>query len=164
MTVRKRKSKFEPKPQSLILKDENGHYLPNNDAARMYSEEDAISVFNDLANRLRTEDAMENPPFLSIQEIIRASPFSSTKFYAFAEKIDACKELFEDMINSLNSIINRKALEGNYHPTAAIWRHKQLRETDRQVIEQEVKEQPMFLPASKEQESLPEGEDSDDEG
>lgn len=153
--------------ETLIIQDHNGRFIKGNDANRKYSKEMAVNEFLRLEMNMRGEEAKQDPPYLSMQEVIMDSPFSSKVFYDLIKNFPECDEIHKDMINNLNAIIARKSLLGEYHATAAIWRHKQLHEVDRQVVEQEVKEQPMFnaLPPAKKQEALPEGkaDESEDE-
>ena len=149
----------------LVIRKPNGDLLPDYTPANKWQPDDAYELLANVIEEMTAEGAMDDPPYLSLEEIVmKALPFSRSTLQTLQKKSDAINEMVERIKGNLNAIINRGALTSKYHPTAAIWRHKQLGEVDRQVVEQEVKEMPMFgreLPPSKEQKSLPESKDSD---
>ena len=158
-----RKPKKKYKPQAMVIRDENGRWVKGADVHRQYSQEDIFNAFLDAIDRLYDEDDNGEAKYLSLQEVVRDMPFSWMSYHLYVKKYKECKAWSEEIKAGLNSIIARGSLTGKYHPTASIWRHKQLGEVDRQVIESEVKEQPLFskgLPSG-EKKSLPEGKDSE---
>lgn len=157
---KKESSFYERKPalEPTSIRDAGGRFIKGHDMNRKWTEDEAVAIFIDLANRTR------NGEFLTIQEIIMNSPFSPRMFDKMAEKYASCREIKEIMKNDILAIINRGGMEGTLNPATVIWRNKQLGEHDRQIVEQEIKEQPLFgaLPSA-EKKSLPEGKDSEKE-
>lgn len=157
---KKEGSFYERKPalEPSAIRGANGQFVKGHDMNRRWTKEEAIREFQLLEIRTR------NGEFLTIQEIIMNSEFSPRQFDLLADKYDECKELKETMVNSILAIINRGGMEGTYNPATVIWRNKQLGEHDRQIVETEHKEQPLFskkaLPPKQNKKSLPKGKDS----
>lgn len=72
--------------------------------------------------------------YLSIQEAVMHSPYGRRDFYYICERFKDLHSIKEDINDTIIANVNRKALEGDYNPTASIWRMKQLGERDKTEV------------------------------
>lgn len=94
-----------------------------------YPLEDCIVEFNKVI------DNAKKGKFLSIQEAIISTKYPRAIFYYLCNLHQDLDDLKKELNDIIIAIVNRKALEGDYNPTASIWRMKQLGETDKFVTE-----------------------------
>lgn len=72
--------------------------------------------------------------YLSIQEAVMLCPYSRQGFYYLCEKFEELDNIKKELNDIIIANVNRKALEGDYNPTASIWRMKQLGEIDSKEV------------------------------
>lgn len=96
----------------------------------IYTLEKEKPIFEDLVNRAK------NGEFLSIQEAVMHSPYERGIFYYLCDRFKDLDNIKRELNDIIIAIINRKALESEYNPTASIWRMKQLGEVDSREVTQ----------------------------
>lgn len=152
------------KPQEY-QRNELGHFIKGNDIARVYSKEDIIDEFISLAKRASEGE------FFTLEEVMQAAKFSVKKFQELVAEHPEAEELKQEIVNNINAHVARNAMENKLNPAMSIFALKQRGWTDRQVVEQEIKEQPLFqlrTPTSveeaqvDEQKKLPESDSFED--
>ena len=120
-----------------VERDEKGRILRGK-LAEKYTKEEAVELFWEIA-----EKCIEGE-FLSIQECQMASKLPPSTFYKLAEMYPEVEDAKRQMNDAIIATVNRKGLENKFNPTAAIWRMKNLGETDKKEVDMTVKEQPLF--------------------
>ena len=93
-----------------------------------YTLEGELPIFEDML-----EKAKEGK-YLSIQEAVMYSPYGRSSFYHLCDRFKELDSVKEDINDTIIANVNRKALEGEYNPTASIWRMKQLGERDKTEV------------------------------
>ena len=121
-----------------VKRNEKGHLLKGSTLHQKYNKEEVLEVFEKLAQ------ACINGEYLSIQECQMNSGMRPRTFYEYAEKYPELEDLKRQMNDGIIANVNRMGLEGKFNPTAAIWRMKNLGEKDRQEVDMNIKEQPLF--------------------
>lgn len=96
-----------------------------------YTEEQAIELFIKAADY-----AITNDECLSVQDAVIHIDIPHSTFYDLAEKHKVLDNIKKEINSAVIARINKGALLNEMNPTAAIWRAKQLGETDKQVIEE----------------------------
>ena len=147
--IKERKAKRGQKP-SNIVRNAEGKFVKGHDLNTKYTETEKIEVFAYMVKRSSEGE------YYTIEEAVKDSPFLRRQFDRYAEE-DPYKVMKEEIINNINAVVARKGLEGELNPAMSIFALKQRGWTDRQVVEQEIKEQPLFnaLPEAKKQKKLP---------
>ncbi len=84
------------------------------------------------------ENARSDKKILSFQDACSSINWRDSKVNYWAKKIPIFATLKTDIQNSIVARINKEALEGEYNPTASIWRMKQLGEKDTTEVNQNV--------------------------
>ena len=119
-------------------RDEKGRLLKGSSLNQKYDKEEVFAIFERLAK------ACIEGEYLSLQECQMNSGMRPRSFYVYAEKYPELEDLKRQMNDGIIANVNRMGLEGKFNPTAAIWRMKNLGEKDRQEVDMNVKEQPLF--------------------
>lgn len=92
------------------------------------------------------ENAKNDPEILCFQDACASIGWRDSKVDYWVKKIPTFETLKRDIQNAIIRRVNKGALKGNFNATSAIWREKQLGETDVQQIEQNVKiEKPLTI-------------------
>ena len=80
------------------------------------------------------ENAKSDEEILCFQDACMSIGWRSSKVEYWSKKIPNIENIKNYIRDIINSRINKKALRGNFNPTASIWRMKQLGEKDTQEI------------------------------
>jgi hypothetical protein len=96
-----------------------------------YTLESELPVFEALIVQAKAGE------FLCIQEAVMLSPYTREIFYYLCGRFEDLDTIKKEMNDIIISIVNRKALTGEFNVAAGIWRMKQLGEKDTQ--HQEIK-------------------------
>ena len=91
-----------------------------------YSEEQAVELFVKAA-----EYAINDKDCLSVQDAVIHINIPHSTFYDLAEKHKVLDNIKKEINNAVIARINKGALLNKMNSTAAIWRSKQLGETDK---------------------------------
>lgn len=101
-----------------------------NKYTQKYTEEDAIPIFERMAEFSKTEDC------LCIQDAFLHVDLPSSTFYYLVDKYEVLESIKRDIMANVISRVNRNGLKGNFNATASIWRMKQLGEVDSREVTQ----------------------------
>lgn len=82
------------------------------------------------------EYAEGNKDCLSLADAINHIDIPYSTYDYQAEKYDVLGRIKKDTMTAITRRINKKALQGDFQPTASIWRMKQLGEKDRSEVMQ----------------------------
>ena len=104
-----------------------------NNYGEVYTLENELPIFQNMV-----EEAKKGK-FLSVQEAVMLCPYSRQAFYYLCERFKELDILKKELNDIIIANVNRKALEGDYNPTASIWRMKQLGERDEKAIDHTTK-------------------------
>lgn len=94
-----------------------------------YTEEQALILFVEAANY-----AITNNNCLSVQDAVIHIDIPHSTFYDLAQKHKVLDNIKKEINNAVIARINKGALTNKMNSTAAIWRSKQLGESDKQEI------------------------------
>lgn len=112
---------------------EDGRFKEGNEAAKKWTEEDLIDIFNDCYNEVYQTRGLTNS-YLSIEDVLiyvkNQYKMSSSTFYAKAKSNPVLEDIKKDIHTLLISTINKGAITGDFNATGCIWRMKQLGERD----------------------------------
>ena len=100
-----------------------------NDYARKYTLEDATNLFI-----IGAEYASNNEDCLCIQDVFIHMEMPCSTFNLLVRQHDVLSSIKESMQASIISRVNKKALESGFAAAPAIWRLKQMGESDQQNI------------------------------
>lgn len=100
-----------------------------NDYARKYTLEDAVDIFEQGA-----EWAAIDEDALCIQDVFLWMKMPCSTFNALVREHKVLASIKEDMQSSIISRVNAKALTSGFAAAPAIWRLKQMGESDQQNI------------------------------
>lgn len=123
---------------SEVKRDSKGRIMKGSANNQKYNKEEVLAIFEELAQ------ACIDGKYLSIQECQMNSGMRPRSFYVYAEKYPELEDLKRQMNDGIIANVNRMGLEGKFNPTAAIWRMKNLGESDRSEVDVKVQEQPLF--------------------
>lgn len=101
--------------------------LKYNKNAQKYTEEEAKEMFVEVLDNAFGD-------CLSVQEAFLKAKIPSSTYHHLKNKFQICSDIHEDVRAVLISKINRGSLEGDLISTPAIWRFKQLGETDKTEV------------------------------
>ena len=93
---------------------------------KIYTERVAILLFEKALKY-----AQENKNCLCMQDAVAASTICQSTFYYLCEQFENLKKIKVEINSIIIRRINKGDLTNKYNVTAAIWRMKQLGETDR---------------------------------
>ncbi len=99
-----------------------------NKYTQKYTEEEAIPIFERMAEFSQTEDC------LCIQDAFLHVGLPSSTFYHLVEKFDVLETIKKDIMANVIARVNRHGLKGEFNATASIWRMKQLGEIDSKEV------------------------------
>lgn len=100
-----------------------------NKYAQVYTFEEAFEKFKEMLEYSATDDC------LCVQDAFLHVKMPSSTFYYLTESYKELEDIKKDIDANVISKINRKALKGEFQPTASIWRMKQLGEKDKTEVE-----------------------------
>jgi hypothetical protein len=106
-----------------------------NKAAEKWTEEEAVNSFE-----LALELTLKDKDILCVQDAFFAIPMRPTTAHYLMDKFPVLEDIKKDINDRVISRVNKGALEGDYNPTAGIWRMKQLGERDERHIDQTVED------------------------
>ncbi len=112
------------------MNGEATRFKPGNKASEKWTEKEALDAFNGLY--LYTKS---NNKVLSLQQAYIEYGIPPSTYYYLTEKFPVLEKIKKGMHDVIIARINSGALTGDYVPTPAIWRMKQLGESDKQEID-----------------------------
>lgn len=115
-------------------KDKRGKYIIGNRANQLMSVEEWTEKFIEMYEWLIEPDNEA----LSITDIYTHFKIGKTTFMKVARDNEDCKEIRELMHSYIISVMNKKALIGEYQAAPAIWRMKQCGEEDKSTVNQKM--------------------------
>jgi hypothetical protein len=104
-----------------------------NKYAQIWDEENALPEFIK-----GLEYAEKNNSCLCLEDAIHHTSIPYSTYDYLANKYDVLGRIKKDTMVEVKRRINKGSLEGDYNPASGIWRMKQLGDTDKQEIKQEV--------------------------
>lgn len=99
-----------------------------NKYTQKYTEEEAIELFIKMLDYSKTDDC------LCVQDAFLHIELPSSTFFYLTNKYKVLESIKKDMMANVISKVNRGSLKGDLNSTAAIWRMKQLGETDKTEV------------------------------
>ncbi len=105
-----------------------------------YSEKEATELFIKAAEYARTSDDC-----LSMQDAVIHIDIPFSTFYDLLRQHKGLESLKKNIHDYVIARINKGALKNKLNVTAAIWRSKQLGETDKQEIESTINDKAALL-------------------
>jgi len=100
-----------------------------NQYTRKYTEEEAVRLFTE-----GLEWAKSSEDCLCIQDIILHTGIPTTTFFDLPKQFDVLKSIKKDMHSAIISRINKGAVNSEFAAAPAIWRLKQMGESEQQNI------------------------------
>lgn len=99
-----------------------------NKYTQKYTEEEAVGLFLEMLDYSKTDDC------LCVQDAFLHIELPSSTFFYLANKYKVLESIKKDIMANVISKVNRGSLKGDLNSTAAIWRMKQLGETDKTEV------------------------------
>ena len=99
-----------------------------NKYTQKYNEDEAIEVFLSMLEYSKTDEC------LCIQDAVLNAEMPISTFYNLIEKHKVLEDIKRDIDAAIISKVNRGGLKGDFNPTSAIWRMKQLGEKDKTEV------------------------------
>lgn len=100
-----------------------------NDYARKWTEDEAIEVFIEGLNFADDDDDA-----LCIEDVFKHMEMPKTTFYDLIKQFDVLNSIKGDMNSAIVRRVNAAALKSGFAAAPAIWRLKQMGESDQQNI------------------------------
>ena len=104
-----------------------------NKYAQIWNEENAMVEFIKAL-----EFAENDETCLCLEDAIHHAQIPYSTYDYLANKYEVLGRIKKDTMAEVKRRINKGSLEGGYNPASGIWRMKQLGDTDKQEIKQEV--------------------------
>jgi hypothetical protein len=104
-----------------------------NKYAQIWNEENAMVEFIKAL-----EFAEKDSRCLCLEDAIHHAKIPYSTYDYLANKYEVLGRIKKDTMAEVKRRINKGSLEGDYNPASGIWRMKQLGDTDKQEIKQEV--------------------------
>ena len=113
------------------MNGEETRFKPGNKAAEKWTEWEIEHVFEKMYL-----NACQDEKILCFSDACKSVDFRDSHIDYFIKKFPVFENTKKDIQKRIVSRINKGALEGDYHATAAIWRQKMLGEREVQHVEQ----------------------------
>ena len=115
------------------MNGEATRFKEGNKAAEKWTLNEVEKVMDEMR-----DNAMEDKRILCLQDAIHSVSLYSSSLNYLIDKFPVFENIKKDIQDIITARINKGALEGDYQPTAAIWRMKQLGEIDSKEIKQKI--------------------------
>lgn len=80
------------------------------------------------------ENSIAKEDILCMYDACRSVKIRQTKIHYWCDRIPVLENIKKEIQQVITARVNKKALNGDFNPTASIWRMKQNGETDQQSI------------------------------
>lgn len=121
------------------IRDDKGRYKKGIESPnKKHTLESALPVFENLLDKCIKGE------YLSIQACQINSGFGHSVFYDLIDQYPELEDIKKQMNDAIIMNVNEQALKFKFAPAVAIWRMKNLGEKDKQEVDMNVKEQPLF--------------------